>query len=73
MSRYEVTQDEYSSVMTGQKVTVSGTEYTLNANPSYCTEGSSSYAVNFGTEQGKLTAKGIQLLAGVISDECVEI
>ena len=59
MSQYEVTQDEYSSVMTGQKVTVSGTEYTLNANPSYCTEGNSSYAVNFGTEQGKRPVEGV--------------
>ena len=59
MSKYEVTQDEYSSVMTGQKVTVSGTEYTLNANPSYCTEGNSSYAVNFGTEQGKRPVEGV--------------
>ena len=59
MSKYEVTQDEYSSVMTGQKVTVSGTEYTLNANPSYCTEGDSSYAVNFGTEQGKRPVEGV--------------
>ncbi len=59
MSQYEVTQDEYSSVMTGQKVTVSGTEYTLNANPSYCTEGNSSYVVNFGTEQGKRPVEGV--------------
>ena len=59
MSQYEVTQDEYGSVMTGQKVTVSGTEYTLNANPSYCTEGNSSYAVNFGTEQGKRPVEGV--------------
>ena len=59
MSQYEVTQDEYSSVMTGQKVTVSGTEYILNANPSYCTEGNGSYAVNFGTEQGKRPVEGV--------------
>ena len=59
MSQYEVTQDEYGSVMTGQKVTVSGKEYTLNANPSYCTEGNSSYAVNFGTEQGKRPVEGV--------------
>lgn len=53
MSKYEVTQDEYSSVMAGQKVTVDGKECTLNANPSKCTEGNAEYAVNFGTEQGK--------------------
>lgn len=28
---------------------------------------------DFDTLEGKLTAKGIQLLAGVIQDECVEI
>ena len=59
MSKYEVTQDEYSSVMTGQKVTVSGHEYTLKANPSLCTEGNSSYAVNFGTEQGKRPVESV--------------
>ena len=45
--------------MAKQKVTVSGTEYILNADPSYCTEGSSSYAVNFGTEQGKRPVEGV--------------
>ena len=59
MSKYEVTQDEYSSVMTGQKVNVRGIEYTLNANPSCCTEGKSFYAVNFGTEQGKRPVEGV--------------
>ena len=59
MSQYEVTQDEYSSVMTGQKVTVSGHEYTLKANPSFCTEGNSYFAVNFGTEQGKRPVEGV--------------
>ena len=60
MSQYEVTQDEYSAVMTGQKVTVSGTEYTLNANPSYCTEANkTAYGVNFGTEQGKRPVEGV--------------
>lgn len=34
MSQYEVTQDEYRTVMEGQKVTVGETEYSLNANPS---------------------------------------
>ena len=60
MSKYEVTQDEYSAVMTEQKVTVSGTEYTLNANPSYCTEANKSkYGVNFGSEQGKRPVEGV--------------
>ena len=60
MSKCEVTQDEYSTVITGQKVKVSGTEYTLNANPSYCTEANkSTYGVNFGTEQGKRPVEGV--------------
>ena len=54
MLNCEVTQDEYSAVMTGQKVKVGETEYTLNENPSYCTEANKSIlGVNFGTEQGK--------------------
>ena len=34
MGKYEVTQELYKAVMTNQKVTVNGTEYTLNASPS---------------------------------------
>ncbi|MGN0740337.1 MAG: formylglycine-generating enzyme family protein [Treponema sp.] len=59
MAKYEVTQDEYSAVMTGQKVTIDGTEYSLNANPSYCTPEDSFYAVNFGTEQGKRPVENV--------------
>ncbi|MCI6892093.1 MAG: fibronectin type III domain-containing protein, partial [Treponema sp.] len=59
MSKYEVTQDEYCSVMTGQKVTVSGEEEKLTASPSYCKVGNSSYAVNFGTERGKRPVEGV--------------
>ena len=60
MSNCEVTQAEYSAVMTGQKVKVGETEYTLNANPSYCTEANKSeYGVNFGTEQGKRPVEGV--------------
>ena len=59
MSKYEVTQDEYRSVMTGQKVTVSGKENNLTASPSYCTVGNSLYAVNFGTERGKRPVEGV--------------
>ena len=60
MSNCEVPQDEYSAVMTGQKVKVGETEYTLNANPSYCTEANKSkYGVNFGTEQGKRPVEGV--------------
>ena len=46
MGKYEVTQEEYASVMAGQKVTVNGTEYALESNPSYCSEGSTSCTIN---------------------------
>ena len=45
MGKYEVTQEEYASVMAGQKVTVDGQEYHLESNPSYCTEGSTKYTL----------------------------
>ena len=38
MSKYEVTQAEYKEVMQNQKVTIGETTYTLEAEPSYCTE-----------------------------------
>ncbi len=41
MGKYEVTQELYEKVMTNQKVTVSGTEYTLSATPSVFSDGSS--------------------------------
>ncbi|WP_178842385.1 SUMF1/EgtB/PvdO family nonheme iron enzyme [uncultured Treponema sp.] len=59
IGKYEITQDEYSAVMTGQKVTVDGREYTLNANPSYCTADNKECAVNFGTEQGKRPVESV--------------
>lgn len=59
MGRYEVTQDEYKEVMQGQTVTVDETEYTLNAEPSDCTEGSTYYAVDFGAEQGKRPVENV--------------
>ncbi len=46
MSKYEVTQAEYKEVMQNQKVTVYGTEYTLAAEPSYCSAGSTDYALD---------------------------
>lgn len=59
MGRYEVTQDEYKEVMQGQKVTVDETEYTLDAEPSACKKGSTSYAVDFGKEQGKRPVENV--------------
>ena len=35
MGKYEVTQEEYASVMAGQTVKVNGTEYALESNPNY--------------------------------------
>ena len=45
MAKYQVTQELYETVMTGQKVTVGGTEYALAASPSYCTASSTSYVL----------------------------
>ena len=45
MGKYEVTQELYKAVMTGQKITAGGTEYTLAAEPSYCSEGSTVYVI----------------------------
>ena len=45
MGKYEVTQEEYASVMAGQKVTVDGITYDLESNPSYCTANSAEYTL----------------------------
>ncbi len=45
MGKYEVTQELYKAVMNGQKVTVGGTEYTLNAEPSSCSDGSTDFVL----------------------------
>ena len=59
MGKYEVTQEEYASVMTGQKVTVDGVEYTLASDPSYCKKDSTSYTLFEGEEQGKRPVEGV--------------
>ncbi len=59
IGKYEVTQAEYESIMTGQTVTVNGSTYTLEAKPSYCKEGASSYAVNFGSNQGRRPVENV--------------
>ena len=59
MGKYEVTQEEYASVMEGQKVTVDGTEYNLESNPSYCTKDSTSYTLFSGDEQKKRPVEGV--------------
>ena len=59
MGKYEVTQEEYASVMTGQKVTVDGVEYTLASAPSYCKKDSTSYTLFEGEEQSKRPVEGV--------------
>ena len=59
MGKYEVTQEEYASVMANQKVTVGGTEYTLESNPSYCTADSTSYTLFSGEVQEKRPVEGV--------------
>ena len=51
MGKYEVTQELYEKVMTNQNVTVNGTEYTLNASPSMCSDGSANYVIASGETQ----------------------
>ena len=59
MGKYEVTQEEYASVMAGQKVTVGGEEYELESNPNYCTEDSTDYTLFEGEKQGKRPVEGV--------------
>ena len=59
MGKYEVTQEEYASVMTGQKVTVGGGEYALEINPNYCTADSTSYTLFNGDVQEKRPVEGV--------------
>ena len=59
MGKYEVTQEEYASVMEGQKVTVEGVEYTLESNPSYCTKDSIEYTLFSGDVQEKRPVEGV--------------
>ena len=59
MGKYEVTQEEYASVMKGQKVTVNGTDYVLESNPSYCTADSTKYTLFNGDVQEKRPVEGV--------------
>jgi formylglycine-generating enzyme required for sulfatase activity len=59
MGKYEVTQEEYESVMDGQTVTVGETTYQLENNPSYCTEDSTAFTLFAGDEQGKRPVEGV--------------
>ena len=59
MGKYEVTQEEYASVMAGQTVTVNGTEYALESNPNYCTKDSNNYTLFNGDVQEKRPVEGV--------------
>ena len=59
MGKYEVTQEEYASVMAGQKVTVDGKEYELESNPNYCTKDSTYNTLFSGDEQKKRPVEGV--------------
>ena len=59
MGKYEVTQEEYASVMAGQTVTVKGTEYALETNPNYCTKDSNNYTLFNGDVQEKRPVEGV--------------
>ena len=59
MGKYEVTQELYKAVMTGQKVTVDETEYTLAAEPSYCSDGSTKYVLADGEIQKYRPVEGV--------------
>jgi len=58
MGKYEVTQEEYASVMEGQKVTVDGTEYELESNPNY-TKDSTTFPLFSGDVQEKRPVEGV--------------
>ena len=51
MGKYEVTQELYKAVMNGQKVTVEETEYELDAEPSYCSDGNTVNVIAKGETQ----------------------
>ena len=51
MGKYEVTQELYKAVMKGQKVTVDGIEYTLDAEPSFFSAESTEYVIAEGETQ----------------------
>ena len=59
IGKYEVTQEEYASVMKDQKVTVNGTEYLLESNPSSCTSDSKYYTLFEGEEQEKRPVEAV--------------
>lgn len=59
MGKYEVTQEEYASVMANQTVKLGEQEYQLESDPSYCTEDSEEYTLFAGDVQGKRPVEGV--------------
>ena len=59
MGKYEVTQEEYASVMADQTVTVGRTTYQLESTPSNCTADNEEYTLFPGDEQGKRPVEGV--------------
>ena len=59
MGKYEVTQEEYASVMAGQKVTVNGTVYALESNPSNCAADSADFTLFNGDVQEKRPVENV--------------
>ena len=59
MGKYEVTQEEYASVMADQTVTVDGTTYQLESDPSYCTADNEKYTLFPGDDQGRRPVEGV--------------
>ena len=59
MGKYEVTQEEYASVMDGQTVTVGETTHQLESAPSFCTEDSEEYTLFPSEKQGKRPVEGV--------------
>ena len=58
MGKYEVTQELYTTVMTNQKVTVDGVEYTLDASPFICLE-TGNYQLAEGEDQALRPAENM--------------
>ena len=59
MGKYEVTQEEYASVMDGQTVTVGETTHQLESAPSFCTEDREEYTLFPSEKQGKRPVEGV--------------
>ena len=59
IGKYEVTQEEYASVMKDQKIKVGETEYTLKSNPSFCQKDSTEYTLFSNEAQEKRPVEGV--------------